>query len=259
MPTIRLLGLPRLLFAHAYGAKRYESVLQPNPNTIEVSVITAGELIAEQDGERYVLHEGDLLCDLYRSPLHVCADGPHSHHTVCFILPFADGAPAAEDTVTLPVFLPASPDTAACRRLIDEIIRRQALSPDAPLGCAGLFLTLLAAAGEGCRRSALSCTAGEMRYVERAQRYICDNLSRPIRQQEVAQHLGITPGYLCAVFKKCTGGSVTQFINRQKLTGVRALMEKEHLPLCEAAALFGFSDPGYAGRLYRRYFGQKEK
>jgi AraC-like DNA-binding protein len=68
--------------------------------------------------------------------------------------------------------------------------------------------------------------------------------------------LGITPEYLCTVFKKSTGETVMRFVNRLKLNGVRSLMESERVPLYNAAEHFGFSDPNYVSRLYVKLFGE---
>ena len=50
--------------------------------------------------------------------------------------------------------------------------------------------------------------------------------------------------------------NMLKYVNTAKLEAVKALMEKERLRLWEAAALFGFSDPNYVSRLYKRYFGK---
>ena len=44
------------------------------------------------------------------------------------------------------------------------------------------------------------------------------------------------------------------YINHIKLEGVRSIMEKEHIPLNQAAEIYGFSDPNYVSRLYKKYF-----
>jgi AraC-like DNA-binding protein len=91
-------------------------------------------------------------------------------------------------------------------------------------------------------------------YASRAKRYIYGHLNLPIQQRDVAAHLGITPEYLCAVFKKSEGISVMRFINTVKLSRIRSLMEKEGLTLAQAAQRYGYADPNYVSRLYKQYF-----
>jgi protein-arginine kinase len=74
-------------------------------------------------------------------------------------------------------------------------------------------------------------------YVSRALHYVDHNFAVPtLSVTEIAAHLGITPEYLCAVFKQVEGMPLILFANRAKLQHVRALMEKEGLSLQDAAA-----------------------
>jgi YebC/PmpR family DNA-binding regulatory protein len=99
-------------------------------------------------------------------------------------------------------------------------------------------------------------TAAQEFYTRAAKEYIYQHLCGEVRQREIAAHLGITPEYLCAVFKQVEGMPLILFANRAKLQHVRALMEKEGLSLQDAAARYGFADPNYASRLYKKYFGE---
>ena len=81
------------------------------------------------------------------------------------------------------------------------------------------------------------------------------HLKEPILQKEVAAHLLITPEYLCNIFKKATGESLIKFINSVKLTKIRALILHENLKLNQAAILYGYSDPNYVSKLYKKYYG----
>ena len=73
-------------------------------------------------------------------------------------------------------------------------------------------------------------------------------------QRDIAAHLGITPEYLCSIFKKSEGVSIMHFINTVKLTSIRSLMEKDGLTLAQAAHLYGYADPNYVSRLHKQYF-----
>ena len=94
------------------------------------------------------------------------------------------------------------------------------------------------------------------RYVRQAKRYIFEHLSQPIKQSEIAAFLGITSEYLCNVFKKSEHTSVMRFINEAKLTQIRSMMESKGIPLHQAALQYGFADPNYVSRLYKKYYGR---
>ena len=81
------------------------------------------------------------------------------------------------------------------------------------------------------------------------------NLRSPITQKSVAQYLSITPEYLCSVFKKVEGISFQKYVNYEKLEAIKNLIEKEQVYLYEAAAMFGYSDPNYVSRLFKKYYG----
>lgn len=90
--------------------------------------------------------------------------------------------------------------------------------------------------------------------VQKAKNYIRLHINEPITQKEVASYLGISPGYLCSLFQKAEHTPLIQYVNRQKLTEIKILMEQKHLKLNEAASLYGYSDPNYVSRLYKNIF-----
>ena len=46
------------------------------------------------------------------------------------------------------------------------------------------------------------------------------------------------------------------YINRMKLDKIRLLMKNEHMNLNRAAALYGYTDPNYVSRIYKKYYGK---
>lgn len=93
-------------------------------------------------------------------------------------------------------------------------------------------------------------------YIKRAKRYIYDHITEPIVQKDVALMLGITPEYLCTIFKKSEGRSLIRFINEAKLSLIRNMMENEQTTLAKAATQYGFTDPNYVSRLYKKYYNE---
>ncbi|MBE6613308.1 MAG: helix-turn-helix transcriptional regulator, partial [Ruminococcaceae bacterium] len=143
---------------------------------------------------------------------------------------------------------------APIRERIDEIIRRKTIAPEDDITLAGLFLTLLGELADYQKKS-ISCPQFSP-HVERAKRYISAHLHEPISQKQLALELGITPEYLCAIFKKSEGESLIHYTNRMKLATICAILQNEQIPLSEAAAMYGYADPNYVSRLYKSYFGR---
>ncbi len=255
MPYIMPTGLPQPRFAHIFKAQVYSNLLRVQPDMIEISYISRGSVCCRQAGCSFEAGSGDVICNLFRAPLSIEADGPHEHHTVGFSLPFHISEEARNGWIRLPALVSASgAESRQIHSMIDEIIRENMLNTGRELTCAGLFLQLLdllACSGEnadtGGRHS-------DRQYVEKAKQLIFEDLTGKISQRQIAQKLGITPGYLCTVFKRVEGMPLVQFVNRAKLDKIRALMQREHLKLYQAAELYGYSDPNYVSRLYQKYF-----
>ncbi len=251
MPFLTLNSLPQIRFAHRFCDDCYHGRIPQRENRIEISVITEGSVYVTQGQSTDTAVVGDMICNFYGSPMTVDTDAPHAHHTVGFSVEY-DVMPGR---ALPPVVLHGTERREACRRLIDEIIHSFALHPSHTWRTAGLFLQLLDELERCCGEGAFQGTPGEHRYVTQAKRYILEHISQPVRQSEIAAHLGITSEYLCNVFKKCEHMSVMRFINEAKLTGVRLMMESKGLPLHQAAAQYGFSDANYVSRLYKKYYG----
>ena len=239
--------IPEIRFAHKYTADSHHLLLPVRENIIEISVVTEGALRVSGNGFTGTALAGDTVVNRYLTPMQIDAEAPHSHRTVCFSIDegFSDAA--------LPVLIRSDRSGPRTLRLIDEIIRVHTISPDDRLRTAGLFLQLL-----GELLSALSqpsgASPGDSLYVKRAKEYIYEHITEPIVQRDVAVHLGISPEYLCALFKKAEGRSLIRMVNEIKLDNIRDLIRNKGLSLSQAAAQYGFSDPNYVSKLFRKYY-----
>ncbi|MCQ2430733.1 MAG: AraC family transcriptional regulator [Clostridia bacterium] len=264
MRYVRLISCPRIEFAHTYHADTYRNRLVGQRSIMEVTYVEKGQLTFTDGEGTFCAHAGDVICNLYKGELAVSAESFHEHLTVCFSLDFdvirTDGSGGDVPGLLLPLIVspPDSRTQEVFRDCISGIIRLHTLSPGSPDGqaeCAGLFLRLLSAVSAAARAAGDADRVGGSLYVKRAMDYLYTHLDRPIRQQEVARSLGITPEYLCALFRQEAGVPMMTCVNRMKLERIRTVMRQEGLPLSQAAELYGFSDPNYVSRLYRKLFG----
>ena len=255
MRYIRLLGTPTIKFAHIFDAPSYNHVLPRAENQIEISYVSAGKTLCEQGWERVEKECCHIGCNLFDAPANISAKGYHEHRTVCFSVPFELLGEGEDGAFCLPYHLPLT-SREKIHDLIDEIIRLYMLEPEKKWGLTGLFLQLLEEVSHTARRLFDKEFPAYSPYVNRAKEYIYQNLQRPISEKEVAEHLGITPEYLCAVFKRANDVSLITFVNQAKLSRIRTEMERENLRLYEAAVRYGYHDPNYVSRLYKRYFGK---
>ena len=250
MDRIEITSLPQIQFAHAYAAPSYKNRLFTSESLIEVSYIVQGKTKTRTPQGEFRSEKGDIVCLFHGQPVYIECESAHEHHTVCFSVKFERKA----EGLLLPPVTKASAGTKDIEKRIDDLIRQFSLYPNRRYFLAGSVLEMLEAISECNVLKQSEYSYGNTRYVERAKQYIYANLQREIRQSEIAEHLGISPQYLCGLFKKIEGTTVIDFIHRVKLEKIRGLMTKEGMKLYEAAELLGFSDPNYVSKLYKQIF-----
>ena len=256
MQYVRLLSLPKLKFAHVFGADKYDNVLKKNPEGfIEVSYIKEGEMRKFHNGEWFCRREGDIFCNTFVHETRVSTDAWHEHHTVGFSVLMEYSPTEKAGFLPLPEHLPYSVESQRAIQLIDEIIAKEQNHGVSPLVLNGLFLQLLGEISALAQTQTSEQTAPSLYYVHKAKAFIKERLTKPITQKEIAAHLHITPQYLCQLFKSATGETVISYINRTKLNRIRILIERENVKLYQAAELYGYADPNYVSRLYKKYYG----
>jgi AraC-like DNA-binding protein len=89
----------------------------------------------------------------------------------------------------------------------------------------------------------------------RAEQFVLTNFHRPIGAYEVAAGLGCNPDHLGRAFRRSRGLTLTEAINRRRLTHARRLLLDSVLNVDEIARAAGFSDAGYFRRVWRRREG----
>ncbi|AFU02776.1 transcriptional regulatory protein [Nocardia brasiliensis ATCC 700358] len=75
---------------------------------------------------------------------------------------------------------------------------------------------------------------------------------QPFSLRDIADMVGMTPGYLTSVVRDRTGRTVQQWIIDRRMTEARRLLIDTDLPIAEIARRVGIPDPGYFTRLFRR-------
>ena len=254
MQTYELQTLPQVRFAHVYSAGSYLNTFSIRTHQMEISYISEGSLTVVCDGKEYVAGKGDVIClPYYPHRFAVRADAYHEHHTVMAQVEWT--VREGINGLYLPVVTPAHLNTKPVKDVIDRLVHDQLLFKESPTRGAAVFLELLCEI-DRCnnKEKRLHLPSREL-YTQRAKEYIHNHIHLPITQKEIAEHLSITSEYLCFVFKKTEGMSVIKYINMEKMQAMRELMEEKDLKLYEAAALFGYGDPNYVSRLFKKYYG----
>lgn len=256
MQYIKILSIPRLKFAHVFGADRYDNTLGKRKNFIEISYVKSGAMKKIKNGVPFVSHAHDLSCNTYHYPVKVHTDTAHEHHTVGFEVEFERSDNPKEDFIALPDEIQSCDKSAILHKLIDEIIELSESHDTCHLTLSGLILNLLGQIDTIARKPNLKDNYSYKYYADKAKSYISENIRRSITQKEIANHLNVTPQYLCNVFKSATGESIIKYVNKLKLKQIRILIDRENVKLNKATTLYGYTDPNYVSRLYKKYFGK---
>lgn len=90
-------------------------------------------------------------------------------------------------------------------------------------------------------------------------RYIADHIQTIVSLEDLAAAMGKTPNYLNSVFSQAAGISIHQYMNREKMRLIAALMEDRGLTFRDACENVGITDLSHGYRLFKRYMGVTPK
>lgn len=253
MRTVEISSLPDLLFSHIFKRDSFHRQADPLENFIEITYISEGTLTCTAEKNTFSAKKGDVVCSLYNTESSFHSDASHCHHTVCAKVNW--NFTNREQGLLLPAVTYAENNTATICHLIDEFVYNQILYKTSKINGAAKFLELLCAIDQCNRKTQKKNLTGELLYAAKTKDYIQRNVHLPIKQSTIAEQLGVSPEYLCAVFKKAEGTTIMQYINRIKLENIKTLIDNTDLHLYEAAAMYGYNDPNYVSKLYKQMFG----
>jgi YesN/AraC family two-component response regulator len=255
MKLIDIYQMPTFKLACVYEANEYSSSFEPSNNCIEIAYVSEGHLEVTKGNERYIAEKDDIMCAIRDVKTTARTSEFHSHHVVSVntLWKFSDKSISA---FHIPYVLKRCSETEEIKRLIDDFIYSSYLYENSPGRTAELFLRILCKIDEACRKNETSYQPKYSLVAEKAKSYIQKNIKKPITQKMVAEHLGISPSYLCSVFKKSEDMTLMRYINLHKLTDIKNLLEKEDLPMYKVAEMYGYTDANYVSFLYKKLFGR---
>jgi YesN/AraC family two-component response regulator len=75
----------------------------------------------------------------------------------------------------------------------------------------------------------------------------------------IAEMLDINPSYLSTIFKKETGETLTEYVNRKRMSAAKHLLETTRLQIQTVAQQCGILDVHYFSRMFKKYTGVTPK
>ncbi len=92
-------------------------------------------------------------------------------------------------------------------------------------------------------------------YCQQAMQYINQHINEPINVESIAESMNVSYGHLSRLFKKQTGLTLIEYINKEKVRRMEELLWSKRLSVSEVAQGVGIADEKYASRLFHKYTG----
>lgn len=85
--------------------------------------------------------------------------------------------------------------------------------------------------------------------------FILKNYDKELSINKIAEHVYLTPTYLCQLYKKTTGRTLNQFILEVKMNKAKLLLTNTNLKIGEIADRLGYTNQNYFTKTFTKYFG----
>lgn len=81
--------------------------------------------------------------------------------------------------------------------------------------------------------------------------YLREHLDRELSREEVARHVGVSPGHLTQLLKERTGRSFVELLREARVQAACKMLVEGTRPLSEIASACGFCDQSYFTHVFR--------
>ena len=223
-----------------------------------LNLFTGGEGIQEINGKEYPIHKGSIIIlsplDFHRN---IVREGENV--SVCAVK-FSDklfydslGTLCSLDNFPIVAKL-SDEDYETAKMLFNLLLREQGKreSLGAEKFSSNLIEQLVILA---LRASGREAENEDMTKVRRALAYIHYNFRRNIKVSDVAKHIGYSPNYFSAEFKKETGVEFQKYIQELRLDFAMNLLKLSKLSVTEACFESGFNTLPHFSQTFKKKFG----
>ena len=101
--------------------------------------------------------------------------------------------------------------------------------------------------------------SNEQPYIKKIKKYVAEHYRERITLEAVASSVHLTPQYCCALFSKCAGRTLFDFIAAKRIEEAESLLITTGMPLAEIAALCGFEEYNYFSRTFKKVTGMSPR
>ncbi len=94
------------------------------------------------------------------------------------------------------------------------------------------------------------------RILYNVEEYIQEHYNHDISITKIAEHVHVTPSYLCHLYKKNTGKTINKFILEIRMINAHVFLTKTDMKIYEIAEKIGYSDQNYFTKAFIKYYNQ---
>lgn len=109
--------------------------------------------------------------------------------------------------------------------------------------------------GSFALRERLSAGQKEIPEIQRVKQYIAEHLADDLSLPVLARHIGLSPSYLSATFKRQTGEGLKHYIVKERLAAAADKLIHTHMRVYEIASACGFANARYFSSTFFRAYG----
>ena len=126
------------------------------------------------------------------------------------------------------------------------------MSPDRYDAAVEILCSFALQLGESAHRLLFAHATHEPEAVKNAKAYIHTHLSEPMSLETVASAVNVSPFHFCKLFKKATGLTFTDFVNRARVEKAKRMLMRPNARITEVAYDVGFQSLSHFNRSFRR-------
>ena len=102
----------------------------------------------------------------------------------------------------------------------------------------------------------MSTYGQDFEYAKKAIDYISENATKSLTVEEVSGAAGLSKYYFIRVFKKVTGQTLTEYINKVRCDCAKTLLVSGEYSITEAALSSGFNNVSYFAKIFKKNTGR---
>jgi len=210
----------------------------------DLTFVLKGKMTYLANGRELVLEKGDAIL-LRPGTLRARLAGEEPVHFVSFNFYVREGAILSHAELMKAVLTPAIP------KLVTALPQRRISATDSRAdgkAVALLEYILLELLDAQERKS-------DNAHVVAVLDYVCAHIGEHIMLRDVAAQVNLSKEYICALFKREMGCTLTEYVNTYRLALARERIEAGESALAEIAASLGFENYHYFSRSFKKKYG----